>query len=213
MIIDIQDWGLKQYRSWGFFTVQSDTIPVNANFIFSYCSNLDPAIISILFFSTKQLAGVNHVYLASYFAAKAINEGRNRAKDLGMEILLYLSGQNQINIATARYGISELQKKDKELWGVVFFTNSAEILLIEKAKLEEHLNISLLNTSRDTPILCNKTSTLFETNSEYLGVLNQIPLDFPQLPVRPTLKQEKVILQSIIEKMVLLSLDETKLEL
>jgi tRNA threonylcarbamoyladenosine modification (KEOPS) complex Cgi121 subunit len=145
MIIDIQDWGLEPYRAWGFFNVPSQAIRLNVKSIFSYCSKLNAQSITIAFISTTQLAGINHAFLASYFALKAIIGKRNLANDLGMELLLYLSQQNQIYTAVATTGISDEQKDVEQMWAVIFFSISTERLLAEKVKLETYLDVPLLD--------------------------------------------------------------------
>jgi tRNA threonylcarbamoyladenosine modification (KEOPS) complex Cgi121 subunit len=214
MILDIQDWGLEPYHTWGFFNVPSQAVRFNVKSIFSYCSKLDTQSITIVFISTKHLAGVNHAFLASYFSLKALIEKRNLAKDLGMELLLYLSQQNQIYTAMAESGISDQQKDAGEMWAVVFFSISTGCLVTEKEKLETYLEIPLLDVVEDTQQfpLGEYLAATHQFNAIYLGILEHMVRDIPRLPVIPASKQESAVLQAIIEKMVLLSIEKVKPE-
>jgi len=51
------------------------------------------------------VAGFDHLYFASLNALKAFEAGRNISKDLAVEVLLYASGQHQINKAIQLLGI------------------------------------------------------------------------------------------------------------
>ncbi len=214
MIVDIQDWGLGTYRAWGFFNVPSHLIQVDVKALFSYCTNLDSRSITIVFISTGQLASINHAFLASYFAAKAISSKRNLAKDLGMEVLLYLSGQNQIYAAITMSGISDQQKTNEEMWAVVFFSTSTERLLTEKRKMETYFKISLFDAIQDVqPSLLQEGFTLnHKIRADHLAVLEKMAQPIPRLPVAPASSQEMALLQGLIEKMVILSLEEIKSE-
>ncbi len=214
MIVDIQDWGLQIYHSWGFFYVPSYSIRVDVKPLFSYCANLDPQSITIVFISTEQLAGINHAFLASYFAAKAISCKRNLAKDLGMELLLYLSRQNQIFAAITSSGISDQQKTARDMWAVVFFSSSTERLLAEKHKLETYLEISLLDTIQDVQPLPLQKDLMINNkiNAVHVGILEKIARPIPRLPVTSSSSQEMAFLQVLIEKMVILSLEAIRSE-
>ncbi|OLS12740.1 MAG: hypothetical protein RBG13Loki_3630 [Promethearchaeota archaeon CR_4] len=213
MIVDIQYWGLESYRSWGFYYVRSNLVHPDTKSIIDYCSHLNNNSTTIVFTATKNLFGINHAYLASYFASKAIFNRRNFAKDLGMELLLYLSRQNQINIAIDYYGISDKQKLREEMWAVVFFASSVEQLLAEKNSLESFLGTSLVTepqTTLPTTASENFPKDLF-INELYLETMEKIALEIPNLPEMPSSSRERALLQTIIEKMAILSLDKIKL--
>ncbi len=214
MIVDIQNWELDPYRTWGFFNVPSHLIQVDVKSLFAYCSGLDSQSITIVFVSTQQLAGINHAFLASYFATKAISNNRNKAKDLGMELLLYISRQNQIYTAITRAGISDQQKNGHENWAIIFFSSSTQCFLAEKIKLETYLKTSLLEPLQNAQPshLLEELNLKNEINPLHLAVLEKFSQIFPRLPVKPTSSQEVAFLQVLIEKMVLLSLEEIRSE-
>ncbi len=214
MLVDIQDWGFGNYRVWGLFNVPSDSIQRKVKSIFSYCSNLDAQSATIIFTSSNEIAGINHIFLASYFAAKAMVSKRNFAKDLGMELLLYLSRQSQIFAAMAKSGISDEQKITKQMWVVVFLAISPERLLAEKLKLETYLETTLLDMigGSQPPLLRENPMESYQMNATHLRILEQMAGDIPRLPVQPVSMQEKALIHALIEKMVELSLDRVKLE-
>jgi len=215
MIVDIRDWGLESYQSWGFYSVPSNLLNPGARSIIDYCSHLDSKSITIVFFSMKKLAGINHAYLASYFASKAITNKRNFAKDLGIELLLYLSRQNQINTAIENYGISDKQKMCQEMWAVVFFSTSTECLQAEKSSLETFLG-TVLMAERQAALFPLVDEILAKdplANELYLDIMEKMAQEMPCLPETPRSPREMALLQTIIEKMVILSLDKIKLEL
>jgi tRNA threonylcarbamoyladenosine modification (KEOPS) complex Cgi121 subunit len=59
----------------------------------------------IQFFDAGLIAGFDHLYFAALNAVKAFDAGRNISKDLAVEILLYASGQHQIEKAIQLLGI------------------------------------------------------------------------------------------------------------
>lgn len=59
----------------------------------------------VQFFDAGLIAGFDHLYFATLNAVKAFKNGRNISKDLTVEILLYASGQHQIEKAIQMLGI------------------------------------------------------------------------------------------------------------
>jgi KEOPS complex subunit Cgi121 len=59
----------------------------------------------VQFFDAGLIAGFEHLYFATLNAVKAFEIGRNISKDLSVEILLYASGQHQIEKAIQMLGI------------------------------------------------------------------------------------------------------------
>jgi KEOPS complex subunit Cgi121 len=56
-------------------------------------------------FDPNLVAGFDHLYFAALNALKAFKIGKNISKDLSVEILLYASGQHQINKAIQLLGV------------------------------------------------------------------------------------------------------------
>ena len=80
-------------------------------------------------FNADKVAGWKHLYFATINALNAFENKRNKTKTLQMEILLYASGEKQINKAIDLLGIKEKNEK------------IALLILFDKAeKLEEMID-------------------------------------------------------------------------
>jgi len=58
-------------------------------------------------FDAKMIAGLDHLYFAVLNALKALDSGNRISSSLAMEILLYASGQHQIDKAIRMLGVKE----------------------------------------------------------------------------------------------------------
>jgi len=213
MIVDIHAWHLVQYQAWGTYFMQSTApLPLVAD-IFKYCAQLDDQQVNVTFLAGKWLISPNHAYLASYFAAKAMQAAQNIAKDLGMETLLYLSGQNQIYNAKRLFGITEGQKSEAKTWVLVILAQSEKSCFECKQSLENFLGSSL-ETGQNWVALSpmEDIASVLGLTSIYLNVMAEVESEIPQLPVPPSSTQEMGIMQALLERMVALSLSQFKLE-
>ena len=61
--------------------------------------------------SPEYVAGFEHIYFASLNALKAFRQGRNVSRSLAVELLVYASGQRQIEKAISSLGIKDNQKR------------------------------------------------------------------------------------------------------
>ena len=78
------------------------------------CSKIDKGYdnLEIQFVDPRKILGSNHIYFATLNALKAFKNKKNISKSLSIEILLYISGQKQIEVAIRLFG---LQKKNRNL--------------------------------------------------------------------------------------------------
>jgi len=213
MIVDISDWGLNLFHTWGIFSIRSQEISRGVSDIFDYCASLDPEIVNITFISSNNLAGANHAYLASYFANRAIRAKYNIAKDFGMEMFLYLSGQNQIFIAKESFGIDDAHISSGLPCCVVMQGQSEITLLAAKDSLEQFLNSPIGDFDEAAAVLhFEDIAANLGLSPLYLGVMQKLTNNIPQLPVAVLDPRELALLQALIERMVALSLDAFKWE-
>jgi len=54
-----------------------------------------------------KIFNIEHIYFAAFNALKAFKNGKNISNNLAMELLLYISGQNQIKKAIENFGLKE----------------------------------------------------------------------------------------------------------
>lgn len=80
----------------------------------------------VQFFDASCVAGINHLLLSSVNALKAFENKTNVSKKLGIEIILYASGQRQINRAISMIGI----KPETEKVAVVLIGSDATSLTV-----------------------------------------------------------------------------------
>ncbi|MBS7614420.1 hypothetical protein KEJ18_01600 [Candidatus Bathyarchaeota archaeon] len=84
----------------------------------------------IQLFNAQLIAGFDHLYFACLNALKAFEEDKNISKDLAVEILLYASGQHQINKAIQMLGVTPETKDIAML--IVSETPEASLQALEK---------------------------------------------------------------------------------
>jgi len=100
-------------------------------------------------FDYLAVASWRHLLHASILALKALREGRMLARDLGIEILLYVAGERQIREAISKVGI----KEDSRGIVILYFARDreeAERLFDEVVKeLGGLLDDSLIEISED----------------------------------------------------------------
>jgi KEOPS complex subunit Cgi121 len=95
---------------------------------------------------TGRIAGMQHISTAVEKAVNSVRDGRNITKDLGMEILLYASGQRQIEKAL-RMGISE---GENEVAFVIVPKNDAAAEAIRVAThIENRKNVDYSSDKRE----------------------------------------------------------------
>jgi tRNA threonylcarbamoyladenosine modification (KEOPS) complex Cgi121 subunit len=67
--------------------------------------------VTVQVFDAESIAGWQHIYIAVVNAIAAFRTEANITRNLGMEILLYVSGQDQINRAFQTVGVRDSTKK------------------------------------------------------------------------------------------------------
>jgi hypothetical protein len=213
MMLDISSWSLVDYHVWGLFSFQPRDVIPPISHIFKFCANLNAQEINVTILSGRWLLSPNQAYLASYFAAKGMAAARNIAKDLGMETLLYLSGQNQISAAKVLFGISEEQKSGEYPWLAAILTSSEASFADFLDTLEQFLGTSMETGQNWTPVLpLDDIKSALELPQVYLDVMSQVASDIPLLPALPASMEENGIMQALLERMVMLSLGQAKME-
>ena len=111
--------------------------------------------LTIQLFDSEMVFGREHLESAVFHAERAMSVKTNVAKSIGMEIILYASGERQINVAIQKMGIKES-------------TNDFGILIYDfHGTLNEHSKIGLingilgeLNLTRDDSVLTGDRSVL-----------------------------------------------------
>lgn len=96
---------------------------VDVNYVLQISKNVESQFrVTAQFFDASLIASWEHVVFSAFNAIKAFEAGRNIAKNLGMEVLVRLSGQRQISVALKLMGLKE---ECKEL-GIVIIGESRE---------------------------------------------------------------------------------------
>lgn len=101
--------------------------------------------VTIQAMNAGKLAGMRHVATAVEKAVKSAREGRNITKDLGMEILLYASGQRQIEKALGM-GISE--GKNEAVFVIVPENDAAAEAIRKTVHIKEGKNVDYSSDKR-----------------------------------------------------------------
>jgi len=89
--------------------------------------------VTVQLFDASLVATWEHVFFSALNAVKAFNDGRKIARTLGMECLLHMSGQRQINIALKMFG---LKPKIRELGALIISKSEKRI----KSAIQELVN-------------------------------------------------------------------------
>ena len=105
------------------------------------CSKIDKGYnnLEIQFVDPRKILGSNHIYFATLNALKAFKNKKNISKSLSIEILLYISGQKQIEVAIRLFG---LQKKNRNLI-LVAVGEKKEVLKRLEQNVKKSLNVEL----------------------------------------------------------------------
>jgi len=105
------------------------------------CSKIDKGYnnLEIQFVDPRKILGSNHIYFATLNALKAFKNKKNISKSLSIEILLYISGQKQIEAAIRLFG---LQKKNRNLI-LVAVGEKKEVLKRLEQNVKKSLNVEL----------------------------------------------------------------------
>jgi KEOPS complex subunit Cgi121 len=108
------------------------------------CSKIDKGYndLEIQFVDPRKILGSNHIYFATLNALKAFMNKKNISKSLSIEILLYISGQKQIEAAIRLFG---LQKKNKNLILVAVGQKKEDLKRLEQ-NVKKSLNVELDNS-------------------------------------------------------------------
>ena len=111
--------------------------------------------VTIQLFDAELVYGREHLESAVFHAQRAMSANTNVANSIGMEILLYASGERQINLAIQKMGIKETTKD----FGMVVYG------LLKSSAKESHsekidLIINELNLVREDPVLEGDKSVL-----------------------------------------------------
>lgn len=209
MVSDITLWNVPPYNVWGLFWANAHDIRPFVQEIYEFCAQLDKQKNSATVFSGTYFLSPNQAYLASYFAAKIMPTQRHIANNLGTEILLYLSVQNQISTAQKLFGIKDDQKSQGEFWFFIFLSVSLEELTATKASLEDFLEVPLDDNLESTPRGDPESiASALNLSPTYLSTMGELQGTIPDLPVEHHSPQETIMEQVLIERMVLLSLDK-----
>lgn len=105
------------------------------------CSKIDKGYnnLEIQFVDPRKILGSNHIYFATLNALKAFKNKKNISKSLSIEILLYISGQKQIEAAIRLFG---LQKKNRNLILVAVGEKKEDLKRLEQ-NVKKSLNVEL----------------------------------------------------------------------
>lgn len=108
------------------------------------CSKIDKGYnnLEIQFVDPRKILGSNHIYFATLNALKAFKNKKNISKSLSIEILLYISGQKQIEAAIRLFG---LQKKNRNLILVAVGEKKEDLKRLEQ-NVKKSLNVELDNS-------------------------------------------------------------------
>lgn len=103
--------------------------------------------VTVQFFDASLVATWEHVFFSALNAVKAVEAGRSIARNLGIEVLVRLSGQRQISVALEMFG---LKSGCKELGVVVIGKNAGTVedvarYVVERSGLEEDDSVLELN--------------------------------------------------------------------
>jgi len=111
--------------------------------------------IIIQVFNADMIYGKNHIISSVEHAKRAMNSKTNTTNSLGMEILLYASGERQLKLAIPKMGV----KKGQSNIAFVFLSFNKKI----KVKMIDHLSdeiLKLLSFYRNDAILDGNKSVL-----------------------------------------------------
>ena len=100
-------------------------------------------------FNAKMIYGKNHLESATEHAVRAMNQSTNTTNSLGMEILLYASGERQLKLAIPKMGV----KKGKGNIAFVFTNGKISDKLVNE--ILKHLTLE-----RDDKVLDGDRNTL-----------------------------------------------------
>ncbi|KON27855.1 hypothetical protein AC481_03590 [miscellaneous Crenarchaeota group archaeon SMTZ-80] len=105
------------------------------------CSKIDKGYddLEIQFVDPRKILGSNHIYFATLNALKAFKNKKNISKSLSIEILLYISGQKQIEAAIRLFG---LQKKNRNLILIAVGEKKEDLKRLEQ-NVKKSLNVEL----------------------------------------------------------------------
>ncbi|MCW3976127.1 MAG: KEOPS complex subunit Cgi121, partial [Candidatus Bathyarchaeota archaeon] len=108
------------------------------------CSKIDKGYdnLEIQFVDPRKILGSNHIYFATLNALKAFKNEKNISKSLSIEILLYISGQKQIEVAIRLFG---LQKKNRNLILIAVGEKKEDLKRFEQ-NVKKSLNVELNNS-------------------------------------------------------------------
>lgn len=116
---------------------------MKADFIFATGSLSEKAFSYIIenkitVFNAENVESIESLKLAIYHADKSFKKGMNFAKDYPLEIMLYLSGEKQIEVAKKIFGVDTKTKK------FIIVSNDRSLLsklgLKEDTKLKEKIS-------------------------------------------------------------------------
>ena len=100
-------------------------------------------------FNAEMIYGKNHLESATEHAVRAMNQSTNTTNSLGMEILLYASGERQLKLAIPKMGV----KKGKGNIAFVFTNGKISDKLVNE--ILKHLTLE-----RDDKVLDGDRNTL-----------------------------------------------------
>ncbi len=121
--------GIKNFRGYNYNEVCSK--------IDKGCSHLEFQIVD-----AQKILDSNHIFFATLYALKAFKNKKNISKSLSIEILLYISGQKQIEEAIRLFG---LQKKSRDLILMAVGEKKGDLKRLEQ-NVKKSLNVELNNT-------------------------------------------------------------------
>lgn len=141
------------------------------------------------------IATWEHIFFSSLFAMLAFNQQRNISKQLGMEILLYISGQRQIKIALETFGLQSGNN------AVIILGNSKEILSQSLKDCETIIG----GVASDDVMGCRDASKgltiqkTFHISDEELNAIN---------PKKSKEAYEQAIFKAVINRVALVALEK-----
>lgn len=137
--------------------------------------------VTIQAFDADMIYGINHLISSVEHAARAMKRKANTTNSLGMEILLYASGERQLKLAIPKMGI----KKGSRDVAFVFVKNIEET----KSKMIDHLIDEMLGS-----LSLRRNDDVLEGNKD---VLRRFGIDENEIKTVTKAKYGNLILEKV----------------